>query len=76
MPLSDHVYCVAVTFKMTERVKQKICIKFYIRLDHSSAETIWMIQKDFRDDAMSAAQIKVWHKHFNDQESVEKIHVL
>ena len=31
-----------------------------------------MIQKAFRDDAMSAVQIKVWHKHFKDgQESVE-----
>ena len=31
-----------------------------------------MIQKAFRDDAMRAVQIKVWHKCFNDgQESVE-----
>ena len=31
-----------------------------------------MIQKVFGDDAMSAAQIKVWHKCFKDgQESVE-----
>ena len=31
-----------------------------------------MIQKAFRDEAMSAAQIKVWHKCFEDgQESVE-----
>ena len=31
-----------------------------------------MILKAFRDDVMSAAQIKVWHKYFKDnQESVE-----
>ena len=31
-----------------------------------------MIQKAFENDAMSAALIKVWHKHFEDgQESVE-----
>ena len=31
-----------------------------------------MTQKAFGNDAMSAAQIKVWHKHFEDgQESVE-----
>ena len=31
-----------------------------------------MIQKAFGDDAMSAAQIKVWHKRFKDgRESVE-----
>ena len=34
-----------------------------------------MIQKAFGDDAMSAAQIKVWHKHFKDgRESVERPH--
>ena len=35
-------------------------------------ETIQIIQKAFRDDAMRAAPIKVWHKHFKDgRESVE-----
>ena len=29
-------------------------------------KTIWLLQKAFRDDAMSAAQIKVWHKYFKD----------
>ena len=69
MPLSEHVYCVAIAFKTSEQVEQKICIKFCIKLEHSSAETIGMIQKAFWDDA---AQIKVWHKCFkNGQESVE-----
>ena len=45
MPLSEHVYCVVFTFKMTERVDQQVCIKFCINLEHSSADTIWMIQK-------------------------------
>ena len=44
-PLSKHVYCVAVTFKMTEQVQQWICIKFCVMLEHSSMETIHMIQK-------------------------------
>ena len=44
-PLSEHVYCVAITFKMTEQVQQQICTKFCINLEHSSAETIQMIQK-------------------------------
>ena len=30
---------------MAEQVEQYICIKFCIKLEHSSAETIWMIQK-------------------------------
>ena len=62
----------AVTFQMTERIDQRICIKLCIKPEHSSADTIWMIQNAFSDNAMSAAQIKVWHKHFKDgQESVE-----
>ena len=45
MPLTEHVYCVAITFKMTEQVEQQIRIKFCINLDHSFAETILTIQK-------------------------------
>ena len=43
-----------------------------IKLEHSSEETIQMIQKAFRDDTRSAAQIKVWHRcHKDGRESVE-----
>ena len=45
MLLSEHVYGVAVAFKMTERVEQPICIKFCAKLEQSSAESIQMIQK-------------------------------
>ena len=41
MLLNEHVYCVAIIFKMTEQ----ICIKFCIKLEHSFAETIWVTQK-------------------------------
>ena len=30
--LSEHVYCVAIRFKMTEQVEQRICIKFCMNL--------------------------------------------
>ena len=40
MLLSEHVYCVAITFKMTEWVEQQICIRFCVKLQHSCAETI------------------------------------
>ena len=43
--LSEHVYCVAIAFKMTEWAKQQICIKFCIKFEHFSTETIRMIQK-------------------------------
>ena len=45
MLVREHVYCVAIAFKMTEQVEQRICIKFYIKLEHSSLETTQMIQK-------------------------------
>ena len=46
-------------------------MKFCIKFEHFSAETFWMIQA-FGDDAMTAAQIKLWHKCFKDgRESVE-----
>ena len=35
----------AITFKVTERVDQWICIKCCVKLEHSSTETILMIQK-------------------------------
>ena len=70
--MSEHVYCVAVTFKMTEQVEQQICTQFYVKLEHSLEETIEMTQKTFGDYTVSAAQIKVWHRHFKDgQKSVE-----
>ena len=43
-PLSKHVYCVAVAFKITKLLEQQICIKFCVKLEHSSEETIWMTQ--------------------------------
>ena len=70
--MSEHVYCVVIAFKMIECVEQRICIKFCVKLEHSSTETIQMIQKAFEDNAVSAAQIKMWYKCFKyGQESVE-----
>ena len=45
MLLSERLYCLAVTFKMTEWVEQQIFFTFLIKLQHSSLETIQMIQK-------------------------------
>jgi transposase len=57
---------------MNQRVDQRICIKFYFKLGHSSAETIPMIKKVFGDDSVSEAQINLWYSRFKDgRESVE-----
>ena len=45
MPLTEHMYCAAVTLKVTEWAEQWTHIQFCIRLEHSFAETIQMIQK-------------------------------
>ena len=45
MPLSERVHCVAPTFKMTERVEQRVCKQLWVRPEHSSAETARMTQK-------------------------------
>ena len=53
-------------------------MKFCDKLEHSSAETVWMVQKAFGDNAMSAVQIKVWRKHTSKmvKNLLEVIHVL
>jgi hypothetical protein len=57
---------VTVLLTMTERADQRTCIKFCFKLGHSSAKTIGMIKKAFRDDSMSEAQIKLWYQRFKD----------
>ena len=43
--MCEPVYCVVVAFKTAELEEQQICVKFCIKLEHSPAETIQMIQK-------------------------------
>ena len=43
--MSEPVHCVAVTCKMPEKVEQQIYFKCCVKLEHSSMETILMIQK-------------------------------
>jgi hypothetical protein len=66
------VCCVTVAITMTERVDQRICVKFCFKHGYSSAETTRMIKKAFGDDSMSEAQIKLWYRRFKDgREPVE-----
>ena len=45
MLLATHVNCMAIALKMTEEIEQQIYIKFCIKLEHSSTESIQMMQK-------------------------------
>ena len=44
MPLSWACVLCDITV-ITEQIEQPICIRFCVKLEHSSTETIWMIQK-------------------------------
>ncbi|KAG5329102.1 GVQW3 protein, partial [Acromyrmex heyeri] len=57
---------------MTEKVEQRICIKFCFKLEKTCAETIEMLQKAFEDECMGKTQIKEWYKRFkNGRTSVD-----
>ena len=45
MTLSEHMYCVDIAFKVTERIGQLICIKFGFKLEHASMKSVQMSQK-------------------------------
>ena len=58
--------CVAITLKNDWASRTMDLHQICIELKHSSMETIQMIQKFLRDNAVSAAQIKMWYKCFKD----------
>ena len=58
MLLSEHVYYVTITFKMSEWAEQQICIKFCVKLELSSMETIGMIQ---RPQLLAAGEWQLHH---------------
>ncbi|KAG5307146.1 SETMR methyltransferase, partial [Acromyrmex insinuator] len=52
---------------MTEKVEQRICIKFCFKLEKTCAETI----EAFGDECMGKTQIKEWYKFKNGRTSVD-----
>lgn len=51
---------------MTERVEQRICIKFCQKLGYTFSQTVDMIHKANGNDSMSNGQIRRWFKRFED----------
>ena len=51
---------------MTERIKQRYCIKFCQKLGDTQVETIRKIQQAFGNEALGPTQIKQWFKRFKD----------
>jgi hypothetical protein len=63
--VSESVYAARINMlfsaKMTERLEQRYCNKFYQKLGNSQVETIWKIQWVFGYNAMGITQIKEWY---------------
>jgi len=51
---------------MTEKLEQRYCIKFCVKLGDSQVETIRKIQQAFGNEAMGTTQIKEWYNRFKD----------
>ena len=51
---------------MTERLEQRYCIRFCLKLGDRQVEIIWKFDTVFRDDAMGIKQIKEWYNRFKD----------
>ena len=51
---------------MTERLEQRYCIKFCLKLGDSQVETIRKIHTVFGDDDMGITHIKEWYNRFKD----------
>ena len=68
--VNESVYATRVAFlfsaKMTERLEQRYCIKFYQKLGDSQVETIRKNRRVFGDDAMGITQIKECYNRFKD----------
>lgn len=57
---------VCVTLTMTEKIEQRICIKFCQKPGHSCSETYDMIHKAFGNEALGHTQAKEWFRQFKE----------
>jgi hypothetical protein len=54
------------------KVKQRICIKFCVKLGKSSSKTLEMFREAFGEHSSCRKEVFEWHSHFNaGQVSVE-----
>jgi hypothetical protein len=57
---------------MVDVKEQRICIKFFFKLNKTAAENHRMLKEAFNEHVLSQARTFEWFKHFKDgQESVE-----
>jgi len=46
---------------MADNKEQRVCVKFCFLLGKSAAETVWMLQEAFKDEAVSKSQVYEWY---------------
>uniref|UniRef100_A0A1B6D8M0 Mos1 transposase HTH domain-containing protein n=1 Tax=Clastoptera arizonana TaxID=38151 RepID=A0A1B6D8M0_9HEMI len=57
---------------MQRSLDQRYSIKFCVKLNKTSTETIGLLKEAYGDQSLSSAQVKRWHKSFKDgREDVE-----
>ncbi|CAI6344606.1 unnamed protein product [Macrosiphum euphorbiae] len=62
--LKSDTFNVCAVFVMSNKLEQRVCIKFCVKLGKSATETFEMIKKAFEDEAMSRSKTFEWHKRF------------
>jgi hypothetical protein len=50
---------------MDDKIKQRVCIKFCMKLRKSVTETLEMLCEAFVEHSLSWTVIFEWHAHFN-----------
>jgi len=64
MSVCHHVCLDICDFSMDVKLEQRANIKFSVKLSKSGVETFEMIQRAYRNEAMSHARCFEWHAHF------------
>jgi len=64
--------CLSAIIEMADVKEQRICVKFYLKLNKTAPQTRRMLKEAFGEQALSQARTFAWFKPFkNGRESVE-----
>jgi hypothetical protein len=49
---------------MDDKIEQRVCIKFYVKLSKSATKTLEMLCEVFGKHSLSWTVVSEWHSHF------------
>jgi hypothetical protein len=49
---------------MDGKIKQFVCIKFYVKLSKSATKTLEMLHEAFGEHSLSQTAVFIWHSRF------------